>query len=227
MFKVIVVDDDILSRESMTFLLKKFDSIELLDVFESAFEAKEYLKEHSVDIIFLDIEMPELSGFEFLSTTKELPTIILTTNNPDYAIEAFEYEVLDFLVKPINFVRLSKAIDKYEKTIKIDVSEREDMFVRSEGKFIRIPFDDLLFAQTKEDYMCLYMANKTKHIIYSTLSKLEKTLPSSRFQKVHRSYIVNLSKIVDIDESTLVIEDQVIPISRAYRPVLKNRLGLK
>lgn len=227
MFKVIVVDDDILSRESMTYLLKKFDNIELLEVFESAFEAKEYIKDHLVDIIFLDIEMPELSGFEFLTTTKELPAIILTTSNPDYAIEAFEYEVLDFLVKPINFVRLSKSIDRYEKNTKTDVSEREDMFVRSEGKFIRIPFDDLLFAQTKEDYMCLYMKNKTKHIIYSTLSKLEKTLPDSKFQKVHRSYIVNLSKIVDIDESTLVIEDQVIPISRAYRPVLKNRLGLK
>ncbi len=227
MISAIVVDDDSMARESMRFLLEKFDNIELIESFESAFDAKKYLAENSVDIIFLDIEMPELSGFEFLSTTKELPGIVLTTGNADYAIEAFEYEVLDFLVKPINFARLSKSIDRYEKSKKIAIADREDMFVRSEGKFVRVPFDDLLFAQTREDYMCLFMTDKSKLIIHSTLSKLEKSLPESRFQKVHRSYIVNLSKIVDVDETTIVIEDHVIPISRAFRPILKNRLGLQ
>lgn len=226
MISTIIIDDDSMARQSMTFLLDKFDNIELVDSFESAFDAKKYLSENSVDIIFLDIEMPELSGFEFLSTTKELPSIILTTGNPDYAIEAFEYEVLDFLVKPINFARLSKSLDKYERSKRVDKADREDMFVRSEGKFVRVAFDDLLLAQTREDYMCLYMADKSKLIIHSTLSKLEKSLPESRFQKVHRSYIVNLSKIVDVDDTTLVIEDHVVPISRAFRPILKNRLGL-
>lgn len=227
MISAIIVDDDNMARESMRFLLDKFDNIELTGSFESAFDAKKHLADNKVDIIFLDIEMPELSGFEFLSTTKELPGIILTTGNPDYAIEAFEYEVLDFLVKPINFARLSKSIDRYEKSKQVAVADREDMFVRSEGKFVRVAFDDLLFAQTREDYMCLHMADNSKLIIHSTLSKLESTLPDARFQKVHRSYIVNLSKIVDIDETTLVIEKEVIPISRAYRPVLKNRLGLQ
>ncbi len=227
MISAIVVDDDGMARESMKFLLDKFDNIELTGSFESAFDAKKHLNEHHVDIIFLDIEMPELSGFEFLSTTKQLPSIILTTSNPDYAIEAFEYEVLDFMVKPINFTRLSKSIDKYENSKKVDIADREDMFVRSEGKFVRVAFDELLFAQTREDYMCLFMADKSKLIIHSTLSKLEKSLPESRFQKVHRSYIVNLSKIVDVDETTLVIEDHVVPISRAFRPILKNRLGLQ
>lgn len=227
MFKVIIVDDDSLSRESMGYLLKKFDNIEVSGVFESAFEARSYLSKNAVDIIFLDIEMPGLSGFEFLSTTKELPSIVLTTSNSEYAIEAFEYDVLDFLVKPINFVRLTKSIERYEKSTILDNDSREDMFVKSEGKFIRIPFDDLLFAQTKDDYMCLYMTDKKKHIIYSTLSKLEKSLPVAKFQKVHRSYIVNLSRIVDIDDTTLVIQNEVIPVSRAYRQVLKNRLGLK
>ncbi len=227
MINAIVVDDDSMARESIKFLLDKFDNIELAESFESAFDAKKYLADNKIDLIFLDIEMPELSGFEFLSTTKELPGIILTTSNPDYAIEAFEYEVLDFLVKPVNFARLSKSIDRYEKSKKVDITEREDMFVRSEGKFIRVAFDDLLFAQTREDYMCLYMTDKSKLIIHSTLSKLEKSLPESRFQKVHRSYIVNLSKIVDVDEATLVIKDHVIPISRSFRPILKNRLGLQ
>lgn len=227
MIKAIVVDDDIMARESMAYLLKKFDNIELAGSFESAFDAKNFLKDNTVDLIFLDIEMPELSGFEFLSTTKELPGIILTTSNTDYAIEAFEYEVLDFLVKPVAFARLSKAIDKYEKTTKQNTSERDDMFVRSDGKFVRIPFDDLLYVQTKEDYMYLYMADKTKYIIHATLAGMEKTLPVSRFHKVHRSYIVNLSKIVDIDDTTLVIQDHVIPVSRAFRPGLRDRLGLK
>lgn len=227
MISAIIVDDDSMARRSLKYLLEKTDNIELAGSFESAFDAKKYLSEHNADIIFLDIEMPELSGFEFLSTTKELPSIILTTGNADYAIEAFEYEVLDFLVKPVNFARLTKSIDKYERSKKTDPADREDMFVRSEGKFVRVAFEDLLFAQTREDYMCLYMTDKSKLIIHSTLSKLGKALPESRFQKVHRSYIVNLSKIVDIDDATLVIEDHVIPISRAFRPILKNRLGLQ
>lgn len=227
MISAIIVDDDAMARESMKYLIDKLDTVELVGSFESAFDAKKYLGDNRVDIIFLDIEMPELSGFEFLSTTKELPGIILTTGNPDYAIEAFEYEVLDFLVKPVNFTRLSKSVDKYERSKRVDIAEREDIFVRSEGKFVRVSFDDLLFAQTREDYMCLYMADNTKLIIHSTLSKLEKRLPASRFQKVHRSYIVNLSKIVDVDETTIVIQKEVIPISRAFRPILKNRLGLQ
>lgn len=227
MISAIIVDDDSMARQSMKYLLDKFDNIALEGSFESAFEAKKYLGGNSTDIIFLDIEMPELSGFEFLSTTKELPSIILTTSNPDYAIEAFEYEVLDFLMKPINFARLSKSIDKYERSKKVDVADREDMFVRADGKFVRVAFDDLLFAQTMEDYMCLHMTDKSKLIIHSTLSKLEKRLPEPRFQKVHRSYIVNLSKIVDVDDTTIVIGDHVVPISRAFRPILRNRLGLQ
>lgn len=227
MISAIIVDDDKMARESVNYLLQKFDNIEVTGSFESAFDAKKFLNENNVDIIFLDIEMPELSGFEFLSTTKELPSIILTTGNPDYAIEAFEYDVLDFLVKPVNFTRLSKSIDRYENSKKTDTSEREDIFVRSEGKFVRVAFDDLLFAQTKDDYMYLHLENKSRHIIYSTLAKLEKRLPEAKFQKVHRSYIVNLSKIVDVDEATLVIQDHVIPVSRAFRPILKNRLGLQ
>lgn len=227
MIKAIVVDDDIMARESMAYLLKKFDNIELTGSFESAFDAKNFLKDNTADLIFLDIEMPGLSGFEFLSTTKKLPGIILTTSNSEYAIEAFEYEVLDFLVKPIGFARLSKAINRYERTSQLNPAEKEDIFVRADGKFIRIPLADLLYVQTKDDYMYLYMADKTKHIIHSTLVGIEKTLPASRFHKVHRSYIVNLSKIVDIDDTTLVIQGHVIPVSRAFRPGLRQRLGLK
>jgi DNA-binding LytR/AlgR family response regulator len=173
------------------------------------------------------VEMPELTGMELLATVKELPEIVLTTNNPNYAVEAFEYQVLDFITKPVSFARVSKSIDRYKDKQSAGPSSKDDMFVRSEGKFVRISFSDLLYAQTLDDYMWLYMADKTKHIIHSTLTKLEGDLPNDKFQKVHRSYIVNLAKIVDIDETTLVIGDIVIPISRAFRPVLKKRLGLK
>ncbi len=227
MIKTIVVDDELMARESLSYLLKKFEEIELLETFESAIDARKYLHEKQVDLVFLDIEMPDLTGMELLATVKELPEIVLTTNNPDYAVEAFEYQVLDFLTKPINFVRLSKSIERYKLKHGNDSEEREDMFVRSEGKFVRIAFEDLLYAETMDDYMCLYMADQHKHIIHSTLSKLEKELPSDKFQKVHRSYIVNLSKIADLDETTLVIKNKVIPVSRSFRPILKNRLGLK
>ncbi|MEQ9262842.1 MAG: LytTR family DNA-binding domain-containing protein [Owenweeksia sp.] len=227
MIKVLIVDDEAMAREALHYLLKKFEDVEVLEVFESAIEARKYLNGNSADLIFLDVEMPGLTGMEFLATARNLPEIILTTNNPDYAVEAFEYKVLDFLTKPINFARLSKSLDRYKESLNREPSTREDMFVRSEGKFVRIAFDDLLYAQTMDDYMCLYMKDKSKHIIHSTLSKLEKDLPQERFQKVHRSYLINLSKIVDVDETTVVIEKEVIPVSRAFRPVLKDRLGLK
>lgn len=225
MIKAIVVDDEAMARESLTYLLQKFDAIELTGAFESGIDALKHLEKEPVDLVFLDVEMPELSGMELLATAKDLPEIVLTTNNPSYAVDAFEYQVLDFLPKPVNYARLTKAIDRY--TAKMSANPgREDMFVRSEGKFVRVAFDELLYAQTMDDYMCLYMDNKTKHIIHSTLTKLEADLPSDKFQKVHRSYVVNLSKIVDVDDTTLVIKDIVIPISRAFRPVLKKRLGL-
>ena len=226
MYKALVVDDERMSRESLALMLKKFEDIELVGTAESAIEARAILRDHEVNVIFLDVEMPELSGIEFIQTTDSLPNIILTTNNAHYAVEAFEYEVLDFLTKPVNLKRLTKAIVRLRSAAPTVNEVKDNIFVRSEGKHVRIDLPRLLFVETLDDYVRLYMKDGSKHIVHSTLTKMDQLLPGSIFMKCHRSYIVNTKEIVDVDETTLVIQQHVIPVSRAHRKALKERLGL-
>lgn len=211
-----------MARESLSYLIQKMDNIEIVEAFESAIDAKKYLEKNQVDVVFFDVEMPDFSGMEFLASMEKLPSIILTTNNPEYAVEAFEYEVLDFIQKPVSYSRLSKAVDRLGSS----TGKRDDFFVRSEGRYVRIPFDHLLYIETMGDYLKLHLDNKMKHIVHSTLIKMEERLPITQFQKVHRSYIVNLAKIVDVEEASIVVGQAVIPVSRAYRTSLRDRLGL-
>ncbi|WP_417600602.1 LytR/AlgR family response regulator transcription factor [Owenweeksia hongkongensis] len=222
MIKALIVDDEEMARESLSYLIRKVDNIEVVESFESAIDAKKYLEKNQADVIFLDVEMPDFSGMEFLASMDALPSIILTTNNPEYAVEAFEYEVLDFIPKPVSYGRLVKAVERLDST----VEKRDDFFVRSEGRYVRVPFESLMYVETMDDYLKLHLEDKSKCIVHSTLTKMEEKLPAAQFQKVHRSYIVNLSKIVDIEETTIVVGQSVIPVSRAFRPVLKERLNL-
>lgn len=226
MISALLIDDEPMARESLQILLNKMDDIRLDGVFSSAIGARKYLKSNTVDVIFLDVEMPGLTGLEFLASTKKLPEVIMVTSNPDYAVDAFEYCVTDFLTKPINFNRLYKAIERVREKLAMDHYVREDFFVKSEGKFIRIPFKDLLFVETMDDYVILNMIGQRKVIVHSTLCNIRKKLPAHRFQKIHRSYIINLSKIIDIHGNTLDIDHRLIPISCSYRTELIHRLGI-
>lgn len=225
MIKAAIVDDEAMARESLKHLLSKVQDVEIVSVAESALEIQATLVDHAIDVLFLDIEMPDLSGLELLATVKNLPNIVLTTNHPEHAVEAFEYEVVDFLTKPVYLVRLNKALDRIRAQQEPENDNREDFFVRSEARYVRVPFDDLLYVKTLDDYVILQLG-KEKHIVHSTLSKMERRLPDARFQKVHRSYLVNLSKITDVEDTTLAIDRHVIPVSRAFRSIIKNRLGL-
>ena len=225
MINALVVDDEIMARESMSIMLSKFEDVSLAGTAESAEEARDYLKKHTVDVIFLDVEMPGLSGLEFLATSSELPQIVLVTNNPQHALEAFEYDVLDFIAKPITFKRLTLSVNRLRT--KMRESPVEDFFfVRSEGKYVQIELEKLLFVETLDDYVVLNLEDGEKHIVHSTLSQMEERLPPASFMKVHRSYIINLGKIKDLDDTTAVVDRKVIPVSRANRKALRERLGL-
>ncbi len=229
--KCIIVDDDIMARKALERLCQKNPSIELLGIFENGQSALDFLETKDPDLIFLDIEMPELSGIEMLNRLPYLPMVVFTTTKTDYAYEAYEFQAIDFLKKPISLVRFEQAInialEKLEKKLsfpRIEDSSKE-IYVKEEGRYIRIPCEEILFFENVGDYVRV-KTTKGQHIIYGTLKSVDERLNDARFLKVHRTYIINLSKIKDIEENSLVIEKTVIPISRSNKAELMGRLRI-
>ncbi|CAN0115309.1 unnamed protein product, partial [Chrysoparadoxa australica] len=152
---------------------------------------------------------------------------IFTTCNSKYALEAFEYQVTDFLVKPIEFPRLIKAVERAKKMCEtpVDASKKMDeIYVKVDGRFVRLALNDVLFIESLGDYVTFHTTLKEKFIVHSTLKNIDEKIRNPDFLKVHRSYIVNLSKVVDIEDTNLVITDKVIPISRSHKPALMSRI---
>lgn len=223
-----IVDDEIMARKSLERLCGKYEKLNVVQVCENAKDALKYLAEEPVDLIFLDIEMPEVSGIDFLNQAITLPQIIFTTSKTEYAFEAFEYSITDYLKKPIAFPRFQQAVEKaFEIQIQNNAyrAQAEEVYIKVDGKYIRIPFDNILYFENVGDYVKVKTEEGT-HIIYRTLKSIDAKLSNPKFLKVHRSYIVNLSKIKDIEESTLVIGKKVIPISRANKSTLMSKLNL-
>lgn len=223
-----IVDDEIMARKSLGRFCEKHEDLNVVQICENGKEALAYLTEHSVDLIFLDIEMPELSGLEFLEQVVVLPQIIFTTSKTEYAYEAFEYSITDYLKKPINFPRFQLAVEKAIEVQKNNNAYRanaKEVYLKVEGKYVRVAYDDILYFENVGDYVKV-KTKENSYIIYSTLKNIDGKLNNPRFLKVHRSFIVNLNKIKDIGEGTLVIEKKVIPISRANKSILMNKLNI-
>ncbi len=224
-----IVDDDKAARDLLGQFCRKTSSLELVASCDSVAEALRVLEEQSVDLIFLDVEMPEANGFELIERMPVLPLIIFTTAKADYAFDAFQFEAVDYLKKPISYPRFLKAVEKALRLA--DAPENgapsptptRDIYIKEKGRLIRIPLRDILYFENVADYVRI-KTNNGQHLIYSTLKSIDKKLPPELFVRVHRSYIVNLEKIVDIEENTLVIDRTVIPIGKAHRANLMSRL---
>ena len=221
----IVVDDDEMARASMQRLCDKVDDLDLVTVCENGLEALTFLRENTVDLAFLDIEMPELTGLELVKSAQSLPMVVFTTGKKEYAAEAFEYEVIDFLPKPVTFPRFLKTVDRARSLAGSRGTGDNEIFIKTDGRYVRLDVKKILYIETLGDYVT-FRTEKEKYIVHSTLKKIDEKLQHTDFLKVHRSFIVNLRKIVDIEETNLVIADKVIPISRAHRPILMNRINL-
>jgi DNA-binding LytR/AlgR family response regulator len=235
--KSILIDDDAMCRRSFEIFCEKHDAIQLIGVFDSAQRYLEQLqKEESSeqpDLLFLDVEMPELTGLELLDALPAPPLVIITSSKKEYAFDAFEYQVVDFLKKPVNYPRFSQAIDKalaqanqLQNAPKnnADCNEK-DFFVKTDGRFIRLNIDDILYFESTGDYVTI-KTTTASHTMLSTIKSVEEKLQHPNFIKVHRSYIVNKTKIVDIEENTLVIAKKVIPISRSQKAAFMSSLNL-
>jgi len=231
----IIIDDESTARTIITQLCSKVEKLQVVGEFPNAMQAIKYLNEHPVDLIFLDIHMPNFSGFDFIKTLKDPPTIIVTTSDKNFAFEAFEYDfIIDYLVKPITPPRFLKAIHKLESLEnKINaVSEppeeksiENDLYVNIDRRLIKIDIPSIYLIEAKGDYINVKTESKN-YVVHSTLKKIESKLPDSLFLKIHRSYIINIKKIIDIEDNSVLIEKDVIPVSRLSRPELMRRLNL-
>ena len=232
----IIIDDEKMARVIIKTLCNDVKSLNLVEEFSGAIEAMKYLINNKVDLIFLDIHMPGFSGLDFIKTLKDPPKIILTTSDPKFAIEAFEYDfIVDYLLKPVVFTRFKKAIDKAErKSISTNKVKKEvdkakeidnDFYINIDRRLIKIDLSSIYLIEAKGDY--IKIKTKTKdYTVHSTLKKIEEKLPDSIFLKIHRSYIINIKKIIDIEDNSVLIEKDVVPVSRSKRPELMKRLDL-
>ncbi len=237
MIHCIIIDDEPMARKALERLCAKHNELEVKAIFEDGESALQWLDENPsvAELVFLDVEMPGISGLDFLAQAPAIPAVVFTTSNADYALAAFEHRAVDFLKKPIALPRfeaaMARAIDQLRPknnstaTPTFGQSASDEIFVREDGRYVRIPCDDILFFENVGDYVRI-KTTSGQHIIYGALKSIDEKLTDPRFLKVHRSYIVNLQKIKDIEETTLVIDKTVIPISRAHRGELMSRLNV-
>ncbi len=234
----IIIDDETTARAIIGQLCSNIPDLKILDEFPNAIQAIKFLNQNNVDLIFLDIHMPDFTGFDFIQTLKNPPKIILTTSDANFAIQAFEYDcIVDYLVKPITPDRFSKAIQKAKtapsgskgasnsSSEKVELSSGNDLYVNIDRRLIKIDIPSIYLVEAKGDYINVKTEDKN-YTVHSTLKKIEDKLPDSLFLKVHRSYIINVNKIIDIEDNSVLIKKDVIPVSRSNRPELIKRLNL-
>jgi two-component system response regulator LytT len=234
--KCIIIDDEATARAIIGQLCVNVKSLNVLEEFPNAIQAIKFLNQNEVDLIFLDIHMPDFTGFDFIETLKNPPKIILTTSDANFAIQAFEYDcIVDYLVKPMTPERFQKAIQKAEtmsaKVVAASASDKEvassgnDLYVNIDRRLIKIDIPSIYLVEAKGDYIYVKTEEKN-YTVHSTLKKIEDKLPANLFLKVHRSFIINITKIVDIEDNSVLIKKDVIPVSRSSRPELMKRLNL-
>ncbi|WP_339919834.1 LytTR family DNA-binding domain-containing protein [uncultured Flavobacterium sp.] len=234
----IIIDDEELARTIIEQMASKDPELLVQEKFSNAIEAIKFLnmEEQQADLIFLDIHMPGFTGFDFIKTIKDPPAVILITSDKNFAIEAFEYDcIVDYLVKPLSEDRFSKAVLKAknkknteEVTSSLNGNQTDnstEFYINIDRRLIKIVIAKINVIQAKGDYILIKTESKN-YTVHSTLKKLEEKLPSSLFLKVHRTYIVNLKKIIDIEDNSILINKDVIPVSRSNRPELMKRLDM-
>jgi DNA-binding LytR/AlgR family response regulator len=220
-----------MARMALKQLVSQVQGLDLIAECNDAAEALEVLNSNQVDLLLLDIEMPGMTGLDFIKKLgNSKPLIIFTTAKKDYAVEAFELNVVDYLVKPIALPRFKQAVDKAMETLdsnkqELKVEEQGFVFVKDNGILKRIAIDDILFLEAMGDYVKVHTPQKF-HVVHATLKSIEEKLPSSKFIRVHRSFIVAINKIDYIQEGTISIGKTTIPVADTHKSNLNRRLNL-
>jgi two-component system, LytTR family, response regulator len=231
----LIVDDEPMAREILETHLGKIDVVKVVGSCKNAIDAFNTINAEKIDLIFLDINMPEISGLSFAKSINKNIKIIFTTAYREYAVDGFNLQAVDYLLKPISFERLLQAINKYldenspVKSVAIDkiIPEKsESFFVRSERKMIKISFDEILFIESLSDYIKIHLVDNSV-VTRETISNIEAKLPQKDFIRVHRSFIVSLANITSFTNELIEIGKKQIPISRTYKKVVLELLGVE
>ncbi|UXX79709.1 LytTR family DNA-binding domain-containing protein [Reichenbachiella carrageenanivorans] len=225
----IAIDDEFIALKIITSLIEQTGFLTLLGSYQSAMEGTNAIIELEPDIVFLDVQMPEVSGLDIIKSLNKKPEIILVTSQEKYAVEAFKFDVTDYLVKPIeSYTRFMKAVTK----AKDNLTQKEEKITGGDAVFMKIDFlltkvhfESILYVEGYGDYIKVHTTDKT-HVVYYKLSSIEERLPKDLFMRVHRSYLVQINKIDNIDQNSLLIGDSIVPVSAKYKPELLTKIQL-
>jgi len=227
----LIIDDNKMARIAMKQLSSQVEDLHVVGECSNAMEAYNLMQSLTADVLFLDIEMPDMTGLEL---TRHLgdkrPIIIFTTSKREYAVDAFELNVADYIVKPVTTPRFLQAVDRAQEIynsnkLEVSIEEKEFVFIRDNGILKRLLIEDIHFMEAMGDYVKVFTQQKF-HAIHTTLKTVEEKLPPNKFLRVHRSYIVALNKIEKIEEGVIVINSKPVPVADAYRSSLNKRLNI-
>ncbi|MBU3025104.1 LytR/AlgR family response regulator transcription factor [Zobellia galactanivorans] len=237
----IIIDDEATARAIVARHCSLVSDLNVVEEFDNAIDAIKFLNRQAVDVIFLDIHMPGFSGVDFVQTLKNPPKIVLITSDTEFAIEAYEYEaIVDYLVKPLTLERFVKSMGKIKNATRkttdrpdqgseekkhTHLDKAEDLYINIDKRLIKLHFNEILVIRANGDYIDVTTENK-EYRVHTTLKKIKEKLPNQIFLQIHRSYVINISKIIDIEDNSVLIKKMVIPISRSNRPELMRRLNL-
>jgi len=232
MINCIAIDDEPLALKQISTYIEKTPFLNLLKSCESALEAISFLQENEVDLMFVDINMPDLSGMDFVKSLNNPPKVIFTTAYSEYALEGFRVDAIDYLLKPIGYSDFLKAAEKAKQRIKpkatenIQVESSEKfLFIKSEYKILRINLFDIKYIESMREYLRIHIENQKPVMALMSMKKMEKFLPDDQFMRVHRSYIVQLNKITTVERNRIVFDKEVyIPVSEQYKEKFQKYL---
>ena len=229
----IIVDDEPIARDILETFVAKMSNLQLKKSCKNVMEAFEIINSENIDLIFLDIHMPEVSGLTLAKSIPKKTKIIFTTAYREYAVDGFNLQAVDYLLKPISFDRFMQAVQKYFDTIpdkRTEILEEKSeeksdfIFVRSERKMVKINFDDILYIESLSDYVKIHLQEKTI-VTRETITNIEAKLPNNPFLRIHRSYIVSLKKIDSFTNEFIEINKKALPISRSYKEIVLQKLS--
>ena len=229
MIRSVIIDDEPLARRGLKEYIADVDFLDLIGEFDNPLKATEMLNKGEVQLLFLDIQMPKITGLDFFKTLKQAPPVIFTTAYPQYALEGFEVNALDYLVKPVSFDRFLKAAMKAREYYEVREQNKETgagndhFFIKADNKLVKLFFDELLFAEALQNYVVIHTTNK-KYITYLTFKSVEDYLPADRFIKVHKSYIVAAAKIDSIEGNIIRMGPHQVPVSRNLKEEVMEKL---
>lgn len=231
MLNCIIIEDDELSKKVLVEFVKKTDSLNLVATFPDAIEAINHLSNKTkVDLVFLDIELPEMTGVEFLESLKQHPQVIITSSKDKYALTAFDFDVTDYLLKPVKYPRFYKAVEKAQKLSMLSqfTQTSDEIFIKKGGSLVKLSYDDIYWVEALENYVVLHTSSG-KYTIHFTMKAITNNLPGDKFLRIHRSYIANTRLITAIHDKNVVLtinqDNHSIPLGKSYRNELLEKIN--